>query len=148
MANEKQNTTELDEFAFEIFKQSVARSPVNRGGEQQARAAYIKAEAFLAVRDKARAGELKAVKSDTPVLADCFAPNLKRNHPFNLVSQKFGDLNKVNRIAKWLDVNPTPESEPEELVSRINREFPDLSWDQPAINTARAIFPEYVGAKS
>lgn len=144
---EKQSNPELDAFAFEIFKEAVAKSPVNRGGEQHARAAYAKAEAFLAVRDRVRAGELKAVKQDGPVMADCFAPNLKRSHPFNLVSQNRGDISKVNRIAKWLDANPTPESDPEELVTRINREFTDLSWDLPTINTARAIFPEYVGAK-
>lgn len=142
MANEKPNT-ELDEFAFEIFKQAVARSPVNRGGEQQARAAYQKAEAFLAVRERVRAGDLKAVKQEGPVLTDCWAPNLKRSHPHNLVSQKLGDLNKVNRIAKFLEQNPTPESDPDELVSRVNREFPDLGWDLPTINTARVVFPEY-----
>lgn len=142
MAENKPNT-ELDQLAFEIFTQMVAKSSINRGGEQQARAAYVKAEAFLAVRDRVRAGDMKAVKPEGPVMADCFAPNLKRSHPFNLVSQKMGDLNKVNRIAKWLDSNPTPESDPEELVTRINREFPDLSWDQPTINTARVILPEY-----
>jgi len=144
MAGEKQSNPELDDFAFEIYKQAVATSPVNRGGEQQARAAYAKAEAFIAVRDRVRAGELKAVKPDGPQLAECSAPKLRRTHPFNLVSSRFGDLKKVSLISKWLDSNPTPESEPEELVTRINREFPDLSWDLPAINTARVIFPEYV----
>lgn len=143
MADTKPNI-ELDSFAFEIFKEAVAKSPASRGGEQQARAAYVKAEAFMAVRDKVRAGELKAVKPDGPVLADCCAPNLKRTHPFNLVSQRFGSLEKVNRIAAFLDKNPTPEGEPDELIAKVNREFPDLSWDLPAINTARTIFPAYV----
>lgn len=139
---EKQ-TTELDQLAFEIFTQMVAKSPINRGGEQQAKAAYVKAEAFLSVRDRVRAGDMKPVKQEGPVLADYFCPNLKRTHPYNLVSQKMGDLNKVNRIAKFLEANPTPESDPQELVDRINREFPDLEWDMPKINTARTIFPEY-----
>jgi hypothetical protein len=147
MPNEKQ-TTELDQLAFEIFSQMVAKSPANRGGEQQARAAYIKAEAFLAIRDRVRAGELKPAKQDGPVLADCYCPNMRRTHPYNLVSQKQGDLNKVNRIAQWLDKNPTPERDPEELVARINAEFLDLSWDLPTVNTARLLFPEYVVAKS
>lgn len=137
--------SELDEFAFEIFKQSVANSPVNRGGEQHARAAYAKAEAFLAVRERVRAGEMKPAKQDGPKLCDVSAPNLRRTHPHNLVSQRFGDLAKVNRIAKWLDQNPTPESNPDELVDRLKYEFTDLDWDLPTINVARTIFPEYVG---
>lgn len=143
MADKQQPNPELDAFAFEIFKQSVANSSVNRGGEQHARAAYAKAGAFLAVRDRVRAGEVKTV-NDGPKLCDVCAPNLRRSHPHNLVSQRFGDLNKVNRISKWLEQNPTPESDPEELVTRINREFTDLSWDMPTVNTARAVFPEYV----
>jgi hypothetical protein len=150
MAGEKQiPNPELDSFAFEIFKQAVASSPHSRGGEQQALAAYKKAESFIGVRDRVRAGETKPAKSDGPSLCNCSAPNLRRTHPHSLVSERFGDLNKVNRIAKWLDINPTPENEPDELVSRINLEFPELSWDLPTINTARAIFPEYaVSSKS
>lgn len=140
MAENKTNT-ELDSLAFEIFKQSVASSPGNRGGEQQALASYKKAEAFIAVRDRVRSGEAKPVKAD--VLADCSAPNLKPTHPFNLVSQRFGSLEKVNRIAQFLDKHPTPAGEPDELVGSINRAFPELSWDIPMINTARAIFPAY-----
>lgn len=142
MAENKTNP-ELDQFAFEIFKQAVASSPASRGGEQQAMAAYRKAEAFMAIRDRVRSGDTKTVKPDGPALTDCFAPNLKRSHPHNLVSQKFGDLAKVNRISQFLDKNPTPENEPDELVSKINREFPELSWDLPTINTARAILPAY-----
>lgn len=137
---EKQ-TTELDQLAFEIFTQMVAKSPINRGGEQQAKAAYVKAEAFLAIRDRVRAGDMKPVKQDG-LLADCFCPNLKRTHPYNLVSQRLGDLTKVDRIAQFLNKNPTPESDPQELVSRLNSEFA-LDWDMPTINTARVIFPEY-----
>lgn len=142
MANEKPNP-ELDSFAFEIFKEVVAKSPASRGGEQQALAAYKKAEAFMAVRERVRSGDTKPAKVDGPVLADCFAPKLKKTHPHNLVSQKYGNLEKVNRIAQYLDKNPTPENEPDELIARFNREFTDLGWDLPAINTARAIFPAY-----
>lgn len=143
MAAEKQ-TTELDDKAFELFREMVAKSPTGRGGEQQARAAYMKAEAFLTVREAIRSGAMKPTRQEGPALTDCCAPNLRRTHPHNLVSQRFGDLKRVSVINQWLERNPTPERDPEELVSRINSEFPDLSWDTPAINTARAIFPTYV----
>ena len=145
MANEKTNP-ELDQLAFEIFKQTVAGSPVNRGGEQQAISSYAKAEAFLAVREKVRSGAVKPERPTGPKLAEFCAPNLPSTHPHNLVSQRFGSLDRVVRIKKWLDEHPTPESDPQDLVPQINRQFPDLSWDLPAINTARAIFQSYVPA--
>jgi len=140
----EKSTNELHDKAFELFREMVAKSPTGRGGEQQARAAYMKAEAFLAVREAIQSGAIKPSKSDGPALTDCCAPNLHRSHPYNLVSQRFGDLTKVNRIQQWLDKNPTPERDPEDLVSRLKDAFPELSWDTPAINTARAIFPQYV----
>lgn len=148
MAGDKQTTaaptTELDEKAFELFREMVAKSPTGRGGEQQARAAYMKAEAFLKVREAIQDGTIKPSKTDASVLTDCCAPNLHRSHPYNLVSRRFGDLSKVGKIQQWLDKNPTPESDPDQLVGRIKDAFPELSWDTPAINTARAIFPQYV----
>lgn len=143
MAGEKQSS-ELDEKAFEIFKETIAKSATGRGGEQQARAAYMKAEAFLAVRESVRSGELKPAKQDGPALTDCCAPNLHRMHPHNLVSRRFGDLNKVQRVHQWLNKNPTPEHDPALLVDRMKNEFPELQWEMPSINTARAIFPAYV----
>lgn len=143
---------ELDALAFEIYSKRVASHPVKGGGERDALDSYRKAEAFLAVRKKVRAGETKTKELDGPELCDCCAPNLPRNHPHNLVAKLYtdrkgtkipGDITKVNRILAWLNKNPTPESDPEELVSRINREFPDLDWKEAEINTARAIFPSY-----
>jgi hypothetical protein len=133
---------DLDSLAFEIYSARLAH-PQQRGGEHVAIDSYRQAETFLSVRDRARGGKLKAKADDGSTLADCSAPNLRQTHPHNLVSQRFGDLVKVNRIKAWLDKNPTPESAPEELVGRINREFPELSWDLPTVNTARAIFPAY-----
>lgn len=141
MANETKPNTELDELAFEIYSKRVAAS--NRSGEQLAVASYRDAEAFLAVRAKARNGSLESKTADESGLCEVSAPNLKRTHAHNLVSQRFGDLAKVNRIKVWLDRNPTPESDEGELVAKLNREFPELSWDLPTVNTARAIFPAY-----
>ncbi len=140
-------TTELDDLAFQIYSARVAANPVRRGGEQEAIDSYRQAEAFLSTRKRVKAGELKPVVVEGPQLTDCCAPNLPhRTHPHNMVSQRFGDLARVNRIKRWLDVNPTPENDPAELVHRLNREFTDLNWDLPTINTARAIFGAYAVA--
>lgn len=146
MASETKTATamdDLDDLAFQLFTARAAAHPGQRTGERDAIQAYREAEAFLAVRKKLKAGELKATVPEGPQLADCSAPNQKRTHPHNLVSQRFGDLAKVNRIKQWLDRNPTPENEPEQLLQKLSHEFPDLGWDMPTVNVARAIFPAY-----
>src|SRR5205823_2384604 len=112
-------------------------------GEAVALDSFRAAEAFLAVRKRVKAGELKAKEPDGPQLANVCCPNLRRTSPHNLVSQRFGDLTRVNRIKKWLDANPTPENDPDELVAKLNREFSDLGWTMPEINVARAVFGAY-----
>lgn len=134
---------DLDQMAFQLYCERIAAHPYQRGGEQIAIEAYKKAEVFLAVRRKFKAGELKQ-QAEKSSLADCFAPNLRRTHPINLVSQKFGSLERTRRIGKWLAENPTPEREPEELVNRLNQEFSDLGWDLPTINVARAVFASHL----
>lgn len=143
-------TTELDTLAFELFKQRA--SNLRQASEFEAIQAYKQAETFLAVRAKVQSGELTPAEPEGPQLADCCCPNLPRTHPYNLVARLHtdrkgvetpGDLGKVNRVKKWLDKNPTPETDPENLVARLNREFPELGWDLPTINTARTILPSY-----
>lgn len=149
MAGEKSTQTgqsEVDELAFRIFSHRIANLYGRRGNEQLAVDAYRKAEAFLAVRDKVRKGELEIDKPDGPVLSDCCAPNLKPTHPFNLVSQRMGSLPKVRLILTWIETyrkNCKPDTPPEELLVKLNREFPELGWDESAVNTARNIFPAY-----
>lgn len=143
MATDKQSTSELDDLAFRIYAERVSSG---RGGEHIAVDAYRKAADFVAVRDKMRAGELNPQKPVGPQLADCSSPNLPKSHPYNLVSQRFGSLERVAKVKAWLDKNPTPESDPSELIPRLSAAFPDLAWDLPTINAARQIFPAYVGA--
>ena len=146
MATEEKNT-ELDDLAFEIFARRIATLPVHRAIERDILDSYRKAEAFLAVKAKVHAEGLKTmVAAIEPPGSDCRAPNLRRNHPLNLVSRVDGDLNKVKQVQKFLAVNPTPAIDPQELVTRLNRSFPDLGWDLPTINVAREIFPAYCKA--
>jgi hypothetical protein len=133
--------TELDEIALQIYAQRQSAPRIS--GESDALDCYRRADAFLAVRAKVRKGELKAAKPTGPQLSDCCAPNLRKNHPLNLVSQKYGDLGRVDRIAKWLDTHPTPERDPEDLVIAFNREHGGLDWALHEIATARLVFPTY-----
>ena len=151
MANEINQ--ELETMAFDLYAKRVATLPPGRNGERDVIESFARAEEFLAVRKKVRSGEVKAKGPTGPQLSDCCAPNLPRSHPINLVAQTFTDrkgsqvpcdLAKINRIAKFLAVNPTPEKDPDELVVKLNREFPELGWTLPEINTARAIMHAYV----
>lgn len=141
MAAEKINP-ELEELAAEFAKASAAGNP-RSDGTASAVAAFRNAAAFLAVRDKMRSGGLTSDKATGPQLADCCAPNLPKTHPHNMVSSRFGNLDRVQKVKAWLDAHPTPESEPETLIPDINRAFPEISWDLPTINTARTLFPFY-----
>lgn len=147
------DNSERDALAFQIFCQAHASRALRRDGEREAIESFRKADAFLAVKKKMASGELKVNKPDGPQLAECCLPNQDANHPLNLVAKMYtnrktgasrpGDLNKVAAIKKWLDRNPTPEGNPEELVNRLNAEFSNLNWDLPTINVARAVFPSY-----
>lgn len=153
MAQQDQQS-ELEALAFEIYSKRVAIGPTKRSGEEEAVDAYRKADAFLSVRKKIRAGELKPKPSESSQLANCCAPNLPRSHPLNLVAQTYtdrkvggaqsqGDINKVRRIYAWLEKNPEQPNNPDAIVPRLNREFPDLSWTAHEIATAREVFPAY-----
>ena len=124
---------ELDELAFRLYVERAATAAVNRLDEQTAIDCYRKAEAFLAVRDRVRSGEAVTVKPTGPQLADASCPNLKKTHPYNLVSQRFGDLKRVRQINQWLESHPTADS------------YEELEWDGPTVRTARQIFPAYCG---
>lgn len=142
MAAEK-TTPELDALAERIFCEAVVNSPSKRSGEDLATQAYARAAEFLKVQKKMQSGGLSHDKANGPRLSNCCAPNLHKRHPHNLVSQRFGDLNLVQKINAWLASNPTPETDPEEILPRLRRDFPELGWGLPDINTARAIFPAY-----
>src|SRR5688572_8723434 len=123
---------ELDNLAFEIF----SKQPLKGAAERDARDSYRRAEAFLAVQQQAQSGKLKPKEATTATeLVDICCPNLPATSPFNLVAkvhtdrkgtQTRGDLAKVNQIANWLYKNPTPDDDAQELVDRLNHQFPKL----------------------
>lgn len=141
-ANEKE-IAEVNAMAFEIFKDRVAAGNLKRSAEAEAAHAFQMAESFLKTRAAYAKGEIKPKAIEAARLSAASAPNLKRTHPHNLVSERFGNLDRVKKIKAWLDAHPTPEKDPDDLIHQLNREFADLSWDLPAVNTARALFPFY-----
>lgn len=145
--NERQGETrngDVDRIALTIFAERAARGPMRRDGEAEAANAYRQADAFLKAQAKFRSGELSFKKPEGPQLCECSAPNLPETHPHNLVSKRFGDLERVKTLKAWLDLNPTPAGDPTELVTRFNKAFKGLDWDLAAVGTARTIFSSYV----
>ena len=142
MAEPNLKDTELDTVALDIY---IARSGMHSPAQAEAVVvdSYRKASAFLAVKKKLREKGIDAAIPPEPEGADCRAPNLKPMHVHNLVARNGGNLPLVNRIKKWLDANPTPERDPEELLNKLNRAFPELGWDLPTVNVARQVFPVY-----
>lgn len=138
----KTDTTELDELAFRLYAERIAKMPAQASGEASSRWAYRRAEEFISLRDRVRAGE--TVAASQTILADVSAPNLKKTHPHNLVSQRFCDdnggeqavLTRIKQIKDWLDKHPRSDESP---VA-----YEPLYWDVPTTNLARVILPHYV----
>lgn len=147
-------STELDDVALTIFAQRIAHASPKRGIEGVALDCYRAAESFLAIKGKVQGGALKVEKKPGPRLAEFDAPNLPFSHPHRLVASKGNaeedarKLEKVRRISDWLDRNPTPEGNPQDLIERLNQQFPELGWDLATTNIARAIFPTYCPKKA
>lgn len=85
------NTSEIQQTALNIFTHRPAL--MNQSPEQRAAKAFEDAQAFHAVAAKVATGELQpGAKSEEDVLSDASAPNLKRNHPINMVSKALGSV--------------------------------------------------------
>lgn len=150
MANEPKSNDERDRLAERIFTQ---RATARNVSEKDAIEAFRHADTFLAARKKIASGEIKTAAPEGVQLAECCCPNQPRTHPHNLVARIFddgkggepipGDLGKIKTLHAWLERNPTPERNPEEVVHRINRQFSELNWDLDMLTIARAIFPAY-----
>src|SRR5690349_5752022 len=103
MANDNQNQNQpqtqksasdvqadkLERLAFQLFSERSGRGVMKRGAETLAVKCFQDAEGFLAIANRIRSGEQVQRKKVGPQLAEVCAPNLKRTHPINMVSQRF-----------------------------------------------------------
>ena len=124
----------IEQRAFELFTARRAQLGLRGAAEQIAAECYRDAEAFFSVADRVRAGEAPAAKPAGPQLADCCAPNLKPTHPVNMVSQRFGTLERIQEIHTRLQADEKIDS------------LPEYEWGLSEIHTARTLFPAFVSA--
>ncbi len=106
------------------------------GTRDDAVAAFKEARAFLDVRADFESGKLDARPSNEPELSDVSCPNERKTHPHNMVSKRFGDLNRVKKILDELKSNPTIQA----------YSGGEIEWTPGQTDLARLIFPTYVGA--
>lgn len=130
MATDKNIDTETqtlaEKLAFEIFK----TTPHAAGNaEKCAMQSFRAAKAFLEVQTQLSSGKLNIYAIDDNPLDDAFAPNLKRNHPINLMSKEWGSLEKVKKVMKDLDENPTAST------------YETYGWGPAEVMQARTLFP-------
>lgn len=138
----KAETNELDELAFRLYAERIAKLPAQSSGEAAGAWAYRKAEDFIAIRERVKAGDTSAISESK--LCDACAPNLKPTHPHNLVSQRFAQrhggeakvLAMLREIHEWLKNHPRSDESP---VA-----YDRLDWDVPTTNLARVLIPHYV----
>lgn len=145
------DTSEIDELAFRLYAERIAKMPAQVNGEESSKWAYRKAADFIAIRDRIRDGESTAERKTK--LSEVSAPNLKPTHPHNLVSQRFCDANggeekvlaRVKAINAWLLAHPRSDENPVAL-DQLDRFDPStrFDWDVPTTNLARVLLPNYV----
>ncbi len=133
MAKAASDPSEVDELAFRLYSERIAKMPAQVSGEESSRWAYRRAEEFLSVRDKVRAGE--ELRDEGPKLSEVSAPNLKPTHPHNIISKRFGDLAKARAAYEFLKKHPHSDEEP---VT-----YAPLDWDAATVKLARQVLPHY-----
>jgi hypothetical protein len=113
--------------AFELFKASAfGVSP-----KMLAIRCYRAAQEFCDAEDEILNGTVSISVIDNNPMDDAFAPNLKKTHPVNLISKKWGDLKKA--MEAWQHVKNLS----------VNAYEP-YGWEMPECNTARALFPSVI----
>ena len=132
MTNSETSATGLDvtAVALELFKERSSQGGFNP--KQLAIDCFRDATVFTDVAEEVMTSGIDLVAEDTNPLDEAFAPNLKRTHPINLMSQAWGDLSKVQIVLTDLEANPAAEL------------YEPYSWGKPEVNQARALFPAVV----
>lgn len=129
-AEKTRDSSQLTSVALELFKERSSHAGISP--EQLAIDCYRDATAFLATTADVLSGKIDLQFEDANPLDEAFAPNLKRTHPINLMSQAWGDLEKVRTVISVLDANPAAES------------YETYSWGKPEVGQARALFPAVI----
>lgn len=136
MANEKQaaQDSQIERRAFDLFTARRAAFGVQQNAADVAKQCFRDARAFIDVSQKIADGEMSIELPKGPQLADCCAPNLKPTHPVNMVSQRFGNLQRVKEINARLEANEKLET------------LEEYDWGIPEVNSARNLFPKFCSA--
>ncbi len=123
-------SNELKRVSIELFAASFAMAGGRINAEALSDASINAAQVFLARFGQFKAGKVVFDRLED-ALADCHAPNLRQSHPVNLVSRKYGKLDRLAEI--WSQLEKLPESANE------FSEFPE--WKRGEITTARTLIP-------
>ena len=119
----------VQQVALQLFAERSGRGKA--APREIALQAFRDAKVFTEVSALYRDDNLPVAAAEDP-RAICFAPNLKKTHPYNLVSRQHGDLNRVARIYAQLEANQSLET------------LEELEWDAPTTTLARTLFPSYL----
>lgn len=130
LVDEFDPAAELRDYAAELFARRTANGVRGTLVEKVATDCFKDARIFLQVAAKVASGEISSEPAPANPLSEVSAPNLKATHPHNMVSQRFGSLERVARVYEQLSANPALQ------------ELPELDWREAEVSLARLIFPE------
>lgn len=136
MAKDNQAAASVEQLATRLFADRTARNPSGRATEATVLACYRDAETFMQTMARIQAGELSPATPAGPQLAEASCPNLPKQHPLNMVSSRFGNLQRVQELHAKLEADPKIET------------IEDLGWGKQEVITAREVFPHYAGSSN
>lgn len=131
----------LESVALELFSSVISRgvhpSSYRKAGVQCFQAADEFLQTSAAIRD---GGPITPQVPGGIQLDFASAPNLPKSHPQNLISQRFGSRERVQKVydrIKGIELsNPQAETKIDDSELGIN-------WDRPEIALAQTLFPQY-----
>ena len=126
------DTDTVEQVALQLFAERSGRGKADP--REIALQAFRDATVFTQVSALYRENKMPVAAAEDP-RAICFAPNLKKTHPYNLVSRQHGNLNRVAEIFAELDKDKSRER------------YEELEWDEPTTSLARTLFPAYLDSR-
>lgn len=129
--------------AREMFTATVAHHGNAIQSRVLAKMCFANADAFAEIEAQYLAGELEEVEDFNP-LDDAFAPNLKKNHPCNMVSRRFGSMDLVKK--HLLGIRALDRTAAKEVAqgSHAAIVYEDAGWTFGEVNQAEALFPSLI----
>lgn len=127
--------------AKEMFTAAIAHAGGHHSPRNLAETMFHMAEAWEETEAKFLAGKL-ADPVELDPFEDCWAPNLPKNNPINMMSRQWGDLEKIKEFMKDIGNMDKSKLGPSAPIDEILYE--KYHWKKQEVNQAVQMFPQFL----